>query len=99
VKISTLGSIFKLPIKHDLGKNIIQNLIDGGVRAISKNSEDSTFELRIDHTPPIKIIVRTMNWEDSTGFYIIIRRDHDMLNEELLSRAYILLYKYIDHEL
>jgi len=88
VKISTLGSLFKLPIKHSFTKNMLQNLIDGGVRAISKNSEDSTFELPIDHTPPIKIIVRTMNWEDTTGFYIIVRRDDDMLNDIWLRIEY-----------
>ena len=88
VKISTLGSIFKLPIRHGLDKNMLQNLIDGGERAISKNSEDSTFELAIDHTPPIKIIVRTMNWEDTTGFYIIVKRDDDMLNDIWLRIEY-----------
>lgn len=88
VQISTLGSLFKLPIKHGFTKNMLQNLIDGGVRAISKNSEDSTFELPIDHTPPIKIIVRTMNWEDTTGFYIIVRRDDDMLNDIWLRIEY-----------
>lgn len=88
VKISTLGSIFKLPIRHSLDKNMLQNLIDGGELAISKNSEDSTFELPIDHTPPIKIIVRTMNWEDTTGFYIIVKRDDDMLNDIWLRIEY-----------
>jgi|LakMenEpi03Aug12_release.lakeMendotaPanAssembly.Ray.scaffolds.fasta_scaffold132294_2 predicted transcriptional regulator len=85
VKISTLGSLFKL---DNFTKNMLQNLIDGGVSAISKNSEDSTLELRIDHTPPIRIIVRTMNWEGSTGFYIIIRSDDDIFNDIWLRIEY-----------